>query len=210
MRNNRLLLLPFAAFLTLGLAACEEGVEEDQAALEENGAIEEDGVGEEEDLGLAEADTEEDGMLNEDEQATDFAAAGEASGEEIEAVAVAESEEYGQYLVSDDGRAVYLYFADSQGQSNCTGQCAEMWPPVLAENGKPQVDDPSIDQAKLGTIQREDGTQQVTYDGHPLYFYAEDAGPGEAEGQGVNNEWALVTTDGKPVRDSRARGSAQL
>ena len=199
MRNNRLLLLPVAAIFALGLAACEEGVEQDQAATEE-----------EEQAGYEESATDVAATEGEaDRTQMDQAGQSGQPGEEIEAVAVAESEEHGQYLASADGRALYVYFADEQGQSNCTGQCAEKWPPVLAENGQPQVDDPAIDQSKLGTIQREDGTQQVTYDGQPLYFYAEDRGPGEATGQGVNNQWALLSADGKPVR-SEQRGSAQL
>lgn len=207
MRNKRILLAPFAAVLALGLAACEDpAVESDQAAREENGGQE----------------AETDLAMNEEERAgtteragTQAAAPGEMgatpgqTGEQIEAVAVAESEQYGRYLVSEDGRAIYLYFADSQGESNCTNECAEIWPPVLVENGDPQVADPAIDQSKLGTIQREDGSMQVTYDGHPLYFYAQDLGPGEATGQGVNNEWALVSVEGEPVQ-SRARGSAKL
>lgn len=209
MRNTRHLLVPFAALLALGLAGCEDpAVEQDQAALEENGS-------QESETDLAATDTE--GMATTGSESRDAATrvadtsgmqGGSPAGEQIQAVAVEESEQYGQYLVASDGRAVYLYFEDSQGRSNCTGECAEIWPPVLAESGEPQVDDPSIDQSKLGTIQREDGSTQVTYDGHPLYFYAQDSGPGEATGQGVNNEWALITVEGEAVQ-SRARGSAR-
>lgn len=191
MRNERLW-LPLTIVIALGLTACGEngtGTQSDQAATGEETA-----APEENETGLA---SEERGTQQ-----------GMAGGEEVALVAE-DSPEHGQYLADEEGRAVYLYHADSRGESKCTGQCAEVWPPVVAETGEPAAQDAAVQEDKLGTIQREDGQQQVTYNGHPLYYYAEDRSPGEATGQGVNNEWALVSVEGEPV-ESQPLDSEQL
>jgi predicted lipoprotein with Yx(FWY)xxD motif len=80
-------------------------------------------------------------------------------------------------------RAIYLFEADKNGTSACTGACAAAWPPVTA-TGTPRAGS-GVNQALLGTIKRPDGTAQVTYNGHPLYYFAGDTGTGTAKGRGL-------------------------
>ena len=88
----------------------------------------------------------------------------------------------GTYLTNGTGRAVYLWTADNLNKSACSGACAAAWPPVPAE-GKVTVTGHGK-ASDLGTITRSDGATQVTYDGHPLYYFASDSGPGQTSGQG--------------------------
>ena len=104
------------------------------------------------------------------------------------------------FLTDGSGRAVYLWAKDTGDASTCTGACAGAWPPVTATgtvtaSGSAMTSD-------LGTITRSDGTKQVTYDGHPLYYFAGDSGPGTATGQGSDNfgaKWWLVAPSGSDV-----------
>ena len=106
----------------------------------------------------------------------------------------------GSFLTNSAGRAVYLFMADSTGKSACSGACAAAWPPVIAASqptaaGGAQASD-------LGTITRSDGTKQVTYDGHPLYYFEGDTGPGTDKGQGLNGFgalWYLVAPSGSSI-----------
>jgi predicted lipoprotein with Yx(FWY)xxD motif len=106
----------------------------------------------------------------------------------------------GTFLATSSGHAVYLWSKDGNGMSACTGACTGAWPPVTttgqvtASGGAKSSD--------LGTITRPDGTKQVTYDGHPLYFFAGDSGPGMASGQGNDGfgaKWWLVSPSGSDV-----------
>jgi predicted lipoprotein with Yx(FWY)xxD motif len=106
----------------------------------------------------------------------------------------------GTVLASGSGRAVYLWAADTGDMSTCNGACAGAWPPVTTTatataSGAAKASD-------IGTITRSDGTKQVTYDGHPLYYYAGDSGPGTSSGQGSDAfgaKWWLVAPTGSDV-----------
>ena len=104
----------------------------------------------------------------------------------------------GEVLVDGAGRTLYLFDADEQGASTCYDECAANWPPLLDED--PAAGD-GADDALLGTIEREDGQTQVTYDGWPLYHWIGDEQPGDVEGQGVQDVWWVVAADGQPLRD---------
>ena len=104
------------------------------------------------------------------------------------------------FLTDGTGRAVYLWAKDTGNASTCTGACAGAWPPVTT-TGSPTASG-SAQASDLGTITRSDGTKQVTYDGHPLYYFAGDSGPGTASGQGSDNfgaKWWLVAPSGSDV-----------
>ena len=106
----------------------------------------------------------------------------------------------GTFLTDGSGRAVYTWTKDTGGKSACSGACAAAWPPVTT-SGSPTASG-SAQSSDLGTITRSDGTKQVTYDGHPLYYYAGDSGPGTASGQGSDNfgaKWWLVAPSGRDV-----------
>lgn len=103
----------------------------------------------------------------------------------------------GEYLVDGQGNTVYLFEQDTGSTSTCSGQCAQVWPPVIT-TGAPTATG-AADASKLGTTKRTDGTVQVTYGGHPLYTYTPDGGPGKTTGQGVDSfgaEWYVVAPSG--------------
>ena len=109
----------------------------------------------------------------------------------------------GTFLTNGSGRAVYLWAKDTGDMSNCNGACAGAWPPVTTTatataSGGAKASD-------IGTITRSDGTKQVTYDGHPLYYFSGDSGPGTASGQGSDGfgaKWWLVAPTGSDVTAS--------
>lgn len=104
------------------------------------------------------------------------------------------------FLVDQQGRALYLFTTDTQnsGTSACTGDCLTQWPPLMV-TGTPQAGQ-GVDASLLGTITREDGTLQATYNGWPLYTYASDTGPGSTSGQGVGGVWFLVSGTGNSIQ----------
>ena len=104
--------------------------------------------------------------------------------------------DYGPMLFDERGQAIYLFDRETSDTPACYGDCAAEWPPVLTE-GPPEASG-EIDAGLLGTIERDDGSVQVTYNGHPLYFYA-DEGPGEVLCHGVDHyggTWLVVTPEG--------------
>jgi predicted lipoprotein with Yx(FWY)xxD motif len=106
-------------------------------------------------------------------------------------------------LKGSNGRALYLFEADKNGTSACTGACAAAWPPDTV-TGMPHAG-PGVNQAMLGTIERPDGTRQVTYHGHPLYYFIRDSGAGTAHGQGskaFGAGWYVVSATGAKIDTS--------
>jgi len=109
----------------------------------------------------------------------------------------------GTFLTDGAGRAVYLWVKDTKDASVCSGACAGAWPPVTTTGTAKATGSASA--SDLGTITRSDGTKQVTYDGHPLYYYAGDSGSGTASGQGSDSfgaKWWLVSPSGIDVTAS--------
>ncbi|MGH3413735.1 MAG: COG4315 family predicted lipoprotein [Marmoricola sp.] len=112
------------------------------------------------------------------------------------------------YLTDGSGRAVYLWAAE-QGQPLCSGACAGAWPPVTT-TGKPGTSGKAV-ASDVGTVKRDDGSRQVTYDGHPLYYYAQDGGPGSTSGEGSNGfgaKWWLLAPSGSAVTALKGGGSS--
>jgi predicted lipoprotein with Yx(FWY)xxD motif len=104
----------------------------------------------------------------------------------------------GTYLTGSGGRAVYLWVADSGGKSACSGACAKVWPPV---EGTPSGGT-GVTASDLGTITRSDGSKQVTYNGHPLYYFIADKSEGSVKGQGSNSfgaKWWLLAPSGSAI-----------
>jgi predicted lipoprotein with Yx(FWY)xxD motif len=115
------------------------------------------------------------------------------------------SSRFGQVVVDGQGRAIYLFAADKTSDSTCYDACATAWPPVLADKGA-KVDAMHGTTASLtGTTTRRDGTVQVTYNGHPLYYFEGDKKPGEINCQGVVNfgaAWYVVDPNGNAITKS--------
>jgi predicted lipoprotein with Yx(FWY)xxD motif len=106
----------------------------------------------------------------------------------------------GKFLTNGSGRAVYLWVKDSHDQSMCTGSCASAWPPVTATGAV--TGSGGVLSSDLGTITRSGGVKQVTYDGHPLYYYVGDTGTGTVNGQGSTGfgaYWWLVAPTGSAI-----------
>ena len=107
----------------------------------------------------------------------------------------------GTFLVDGNGRALYLWEADDGAKSTCSRACAQAWPP-LTTSGTPKASG-SVKASLLGTTKRTDGTSEVTYAGHPLYYFAGDTQPGQTTGQGSNGfgaPWWVVTPAGKAIQ----------
>jgi predicted lipoprotein with Yx(FWY)xxD motif len=102
-------------------------------------------------------------------------------------------------LVGSNGRTLYLFTADKGAKSVCYGQCATYWPPLIA--GKPTAG-AGLDASRLGKTKRKDGKLQVTYNGHPLYFFAVDKKAGDIKGQGYvhfGGTWWTLSAAGAKV-----------
>ncbi len=128
------------------------------------------------------------------------AATSQAAGRAQAATVTAHTSRYGTVLFDGGNRALYLFGRDRGGRSSCSGACAKAWPPFLT-SGAPKAG-AGVRAALLGTTRRADGTLQVTYAGHPLYFYEADK-PGQIKCQGASNFgglWLVVTPGGKAVR----------
>jgi predicted lipoprotein with Yx(FWY)xxD motif len=107
---------------------------------------------------------------------------------------------FGDILVDSHGRTLYLFEADKSSSSTCYGACASLWPP-LTVTGTPKAG-PNVKASLLGTTKRTDGTTEVTYAGHPLYYYAPDTAAGDFTGQGLNQfgaAWYVVSSNGTAV-----------
>jgi predicted lipoprotein with Yx(FWY)xxD motif len=113
------------------------------------------------------------------------------------------------FLTNSSGRAVYLWAADSMNKSTCSGACTAAWPPVTTKGNVTAADGAKA--ADLGTITRSDGSKQVTYSGHPLYYFAGDSGPGQTNGQSSDSfgaKWWLVAPAGMKITVADAAAGA--
>jgi predicted lipoprotein with Yx(FWY)xxD motif len=106
----------------------------------------------------------------------------------------------GRIVVDGRGRSLYLFEKDVRGRSVCSGLCATYWPPLLT-NGR-SIAITGAKRSLLGSIRREDGSHQVTYGGHPLYFFAGDTRRGQTNGEGLQDfgaGWYVLTPSGKKI-----------
>lgn len=112
-----------------------------------------------------------------------------------------EDSAFGPILTDRRGNTLYAFLPDEQGPSTCYDDCAANWPSLMAR-GELEVsgnDEDPTDAGLLGTAPRDDGGQQVTYNGWPLYSFAGDEGPGDTNGQGVGDVWYVVSPEGEPI-----------
>lgn len=104
-------------------------------------------------------------------------------------VATSETPDLGTFLTDAEGMTLYLFTKDVPGTSNCSGECLANWPAFVASD---PLTLPDGVPGELTQITRDDGTQQVAYNGIPLYYFAADAAPGDTNGQGVGDVWFVV------------------
>jgi predicted lipoprotein with Yx(FWY)xxD motif len=123
----------------------------------------------------------------------------EASPSEVasdEAAVLTADSDFGAILTDADGLTIYFFANDTEGTSTCEGDCLANWPAVEAE------DSPTAGEgvtAELGTIERSDGTRQLTVNGFPAYYFAGDAAAGDVNGQGVGDVWWVFGADGEHI-----------
>lgn len=117
-------------------------------------------------------------------------------------IGIRRSGAYASYLVDADGRSLYAFLPDEDAVGSvCVGECAEAWPPYLT-SGEPAAGGPAVEEQKIETLTRDDGSRQVAYDGRPLYFYEGDDEPGDTDGHGLDafgGEWYLISPEGDPL-----------
>ncbi|GGO84087.1 SCO0930 family lipoprotein [Wenjunlia tyrosinilytica] len=111
-------------------------------------------------------------------------------------LAVWESKKLGPVVTDSAGFTLYRFDKDTANppKSNCSGACAKTWPAVPAGDASASA---AIDSSLLGTVKRADGTEQLTLAGWPLYRYAKDTAPKQANGQGVGGVWFAAAPNGK-------------
>jgi predicted lipoprotein with Yx(FWY)xxD motif len=129
---------------------------------------------------------------------TETATTEQAAGTTIQV----EDSQFGRVLFDSKRMPIYLFDKEKGEASECYGECATAWPPVLTE-GEPQASS-GAKQNLLGTTMRRDGKTQVTYNGHPLYYYEDDRA-GEILCHNVNEFgglWLVVEPSGNAVRES--------
>jgi predicted lipoprotein with Yx(FWY)xxD motif len=110
----------------------------------------------------------------------------------------------GNVLVDGQNMTLYLFVPDKQsGKSTCYGTCAQAWPPLLLPKGTNHpLEGAGVKSSLIGTTRRSDGTTQITYNKWPLYLWVGDSQPGQATGQGLDNQggiWYVLTPDGAEV-----------
>jgi len=101
----------------------------------------------------------------------------------------------GTILVDPEGFTLYVFTNDTDGTSVCNEGCIENWPAVPADTAIGS----DLDASLFGATTRDDGTEQLTVNGQPLYLYVPDAAPGDVNGQGVGGVWFVVGTDGNLI-----------
>jgi predicted lipoprotein with Yx(FWY)xxD motif len=116
-------------------------------------------------------------------------------------VSVRDSDRYGRYLTDGRGRTLYLFTRERGSASRCYGACARAWPPLLTR-GRPRARGGARANL-LGTTRRRDGSRQVTYNGHPVYYYVRETRAGQIFCQDVvefGGTWLLVGPRGSAIR----------
>lgn len=105
------------------------------------------------------------------------------------ALKLAKKDGIGTYLTDAEGKTLYWFKKDKPGQSVCAGPCVEKWPLYYREAVAPPEGLPATD---FATIKRGDGNPQTTFRGYPLYYWVNDAKPGDTSGQGFNDVWFVI------------------
>lgn len=119
---------------------------------------------------------------------------------EVAATVEAAMSDLGDILVDAEGNTLYMFVPDQEedGEPTCYDECAEAWPAFEASD-EPSAGD-GVDQSMLGTVERTDGTEQVTYNNLPLYHFSGDESAGDTNGQGLNDVWWVLSPEGEPIR----------
>ena len=123
------------------------------------------------------------------------AAASVPAGASGVAIGTTNDASLGAYLTGPNGMTLYVFTADKSNTSNCSGQCAALWPPLTAASGA-TITPPAGANGSFSLIARADGSMQVAYNGMPLYYYASDSKAGDTTGQGLFGKWFVAPLSG--------------
>ena len=179
----RLTLVTLTAAAVLAAGCGDDGGDDNAAAPSEDAAMKA-----KEDAAMK---TKEDAAMKKKEEAAMKAKGG--------ATVKVVSSQFGRILADKKGQAFYLFDKEKTEKSECYGECAEAWPPVLTK-GEPQADGAAKGDL-IGTTKRRDGQLQVTYRGRPLYYFVKDS-PGNVLCHNVDEfggKWLVVQPSGSPV-----------
>jgi predicted lipoprotein with Yx(FWY)xxD motif len=111
----------------------------------------------------------------------------------------------GTFLTDGQGRTLYMFASDTPTKSTCSGQCAVFWPPVTSTAGP--LASGGATMSDIGKVKRADGSAQVTYAGHPLYYFKLDTAAGDTKGQARTDfgaAWWALTGKGVPITAAAA------
>lgn len=206
MRRILALLCTIALMLAAG---CNGEAERDtDKTSEAAGEARAEGAEAEEEMGAAEEEMGEEEMAEGAEemaQGEEDMAQGAEEMAQAGMVSVATKAPYGDYLADAKGMSLYMFEADTKGKkSACNDDCAAAWPPLTVEDESMVSAGEGVDANMLGTIERDDGTMQVTYAGWPLYYFAKDTTAGDTKGQDVEGfgaEWYLMSPSGEKIEE---------
>ena len=201
---TRLGMLALLAVIALVIAACDEGGADgadtaadgtDTAADEADTAADEEDPSDDEPADEDPTDEPDDEPEDPPEEATD-----EDDAEDSAEVVVATGDtDLGTVLVDHDGLTLYMFDPDEGGESTCYDDCADNWPPLTSTDAPTAGD--GTDPGLIGTVPRDDGDDQITYNDWPLYYWAGDNDAGDVNGQAVQDVWWVLDPEGTPIRD---------
>ena len=194
--KHRSRLLSIVAAIALVGAACADETPDDAP----DDAGQEDAQTETEGTDDGDADDADDAADDDpaDEGEDDSAAPGadRVSGTTTAGIEVATSD-LGDHLVTAEGQTIYAAVDQRDGEVICVADCAQVWPPVIAD-GEPSIGE-DIDAELVTTVALDDGREQVVFDGAPLHTFVADAGAGEVRGQGSAERWFVVSPAGELI-----------
>jgi predicted lipoprotein with Yx(FWY)xxD motif len=100
------------------------------------------------------------------------------------------------FLTDQSGRTLYTFVNDTPTSSACNGACASLWIPLIGS----ATAGSGVTASMIGVVTRQDGNDQVSYDGHPLYYFSKDVNAGDVNGQGYGNgKWWAISPTGAPI-----------
>jgi predicted lipoprotein with Yx(FWY)xxD motif len=142
------------------------------------------------------AEASESAEPSESAEASESASAAPAGAVSL---ALADSD-LGQIIVDGEGKTLYMFQPDEAGTPTCYDECAENWPPVLADDPASVTVGEGLDATKLSVVPRTDGGSQLKYGTWTLYYFANDAAPGDTNGQGLQDVWWVIGANGEPIK----------
>lgn len=125
-------------------------------------------------------------------------------------VALGHSDDWGTFLATGDGMSLYLYVLDVDDTIACVEACTNNWIPLVVADADDVTAADGVSRDLLGTVERPEGTLQVTYGGAPLYTFKRDTQPGHTRGQALGGQFFLVSPTGTAVTEKQAEAVVEV